>query len=454
MLSISMFRDAHQLASRHFQQVVRRPRRINDRLRATWALTFMLKGGQLLQPLGATSMLVLYSSPNDMGERLPEHQTLLCLTAKINPQTAEVCWRSPVMHHDLSRQAYSGARGATLDPRHLSDPSVRHGQRPNARWLSLALEADAARESVQQNHLLEMAPQLPQIWIGYTDPVLAPFCDTPALRHRVAAHMQRPVTELDHMSQLERDLLLRAEWPSLFWPPTAEGNTTGMYLLAHTFVRSLVGSARQFEDFTDLIGQVIPNPLAELLAYEIPNPATVLADAHGYDLADVLKVLADSAASATSVQQATRICEVLEERIRANLGELAKVITDIDIEMAVVEPHKRLKVCPEMVERLDDATLLAVFRAMLWQISPHVLEGLQDEDLVRCVNTHPQALVLPYVAAVQVLYRNPELGADHCFRFGPAELGRHGLHLSLVHEEVQRVRANSAVAEVREAAQV
>lgn len=455
--SVVKARTTNPLAAAAFDQIVRRPRKVNERMRATWAMSFMLKDGLAFRPIGSTSMLVTYSEPNDEAQR-PDRQTVLCLTAAIDRHTAEVRWTDATMRHDLSRTPKAGGRGAVLDPRHKLDPTVSKGDLPNDRWLSLALEADAARRDASvRSHTLDLIPVMPRIWIGYPNPGAVPFFDTPALRRRVAEHMDKSVKQLEHMDGSVLDAILRTEMATLAIapddaPPGERSlvNESQMYLVEQQFIGGLQGSLRVFEDYSQLTGAEIENP-RELLGYcRFPNPAPALAESLGFNLERALSLIADAEAQAEEQHAAEVNVMKLPDVIRKYLGPVAKVIADIDIDVAASDINHVLTADEAMLATLASDDEVQILRCVLKHYYPHVLDQVNDAELVVAIQNHPAKLQVANAASIQVLYRDPRQSTEHCFRFGPAELGRDRMRLDLTGSNWHRPARQEVVTNERQ----
>lgn len=419
-------RDANPLARRHFSRVVKRPYHRARKLFPSWGLTWNLKGKCIL-PLGTASAMSQVSYDNDGKENIE----LTCVVAQLDPKTGEIAYSDVKMSHAFHRNPYARARGRILDPRFSNEPGVKHGDRPNGDWVSLALDMDALRVRVaEQNWKLDVEPALPEFQLGYESMDEINFEVTQALVDRIGEHMGRSPKVMRKTDSAELDMLGKAEWPDLWQAPNTEDNPTSLWWINHRYVADPVSIRRAkkiFEDFRGLAGVEVHNPVRDMGKFTFPNPAAGCAKAAGFDLPEALDTLADLEMAAADGDVITALeAQILAviPAVREALGPVSVLFTDEDIDQAVVQSGDALVAPPRFLEKLGDDEVVSLVRRHVEKTKPTLISVTTDEDLLNAARSPGQPLMASRMCQLQVLYRDVRLDIEDSLCFNAATLGR------------------------------
>lgn len=417
-------RDANPLARRHFSRVVKRPYHRARKLFPSWGLTWNLKGKRVL-PLGTASAMSQVSFDNDGRENIE----LTCVVAQLDPKTGEIAYSDVKMSHAFHRNPYAGARGRLLDPRFSNEPGIKHGDRPNGDWVSLALDMDALRVRVaEQNWKLDVEPALPEFQLGYESMDAINFEVTQALIDRMGEHMGRSPKAMRQMADSEIDMLGKAEWPELWEAPLTEHNPTSLWWINHRYVANPVSIRRTkkvFEDFRGLLGVEVHNPVRDMGKFTFPNPAAGCAKAAGFDLQESLDILSHTDVDVRcDVEAVENQIMAMIPAVREALGPASVLFTDTDIDQAVVQPGDALAAPPRFLEKLGDAEVVSLVRRHIEKTKPGLISVTTDADLLSAARNPGQPLMASRMCQLQVLYRDVRLNIEDSLCFNAATLGR------------------------------
>jgi len=358
-------------------------------------------------PLGSSIMLVQSSEMVERDGHERESVPVFGVKAQIDPDTGVVSWDSIVLAHDLGLRAFPGASGKILDPRDENHRNPK--QRGKGSWLQQALVVDSARRGASgRNYKLPVVPVLPRIFYAVTDPANLPFEDTPALRRRVERHMAAGSgkhTSLDKIDGISRDMLLKAEWPSVFIPPGEDGNTTKFFLVDHIFSTRVRFSLRVYECFDErLIGVDVWNPMSDettaavIRAARLDNPASRAYTRLGLDPAMDKDLV--------TTEQYECLIGMMHEWLGNGL------FTEEVLGDALTMPFAPIANLPRQHE---------VFRSAL---KPAISECCTDADVQWAIDHGNQPLHASGLCRIQVLRTDPRLSRMDALRFNSAALGR------------------------------
>lgn len=399
----------HPLAQKQFERVICRPASIRQRMTGVLGLVFKPGDrtntflGKRFLPLGSSILMAQFSLTVDRHGQKRESVPTLGIKCQIDPDTGVASWDHIVLEHDLGLRAFPGAHGKILDPRDetAKDPH----QRGKGAWLEQALAVDTARRGASgRNFKLPVVPVLPKLYYAVTSPERLPFEDTPALRRRVERHMSAggKHMSLDKMDDLSRDMLLKAEWPSVFIEPGTDGNTTGFHLVGHEFSTRVRNTTRIYECFDDsLIGVEVWNPMSE--------------EAH-----------------AAAIRGCCHTNPAREAY--AALGiDLGGSVTGDQVTSLLVEMRKRLPGSGYTDELLSDALSLpdegvpnvagqhALFRSFL---KPSIAECCTTANVQWAIDHGNQPLFAEGLCKIQILRTDPRQPRSDALSFDSVALGR------------------------------
>jgi hypothetical protein len=227
--------------------------------------------------------------------------------------------RSNVFAYDLGKGLDVGGTGPVLDPAN------------NHTLAQLALDLDKVRERASRTVGALGTPVFPQVWAGFREGDLPGMSRSDPLMARVAARKQVSVEELQFMDGSRLNDLLREEWKTLWLRPGESGNNTEFWLIAKKYI-SQPGEVL-FEDFRDVLGDSIPNPVRKLKkpTATITNPTRHVADQLGIDIERAVKGPTDADAE---------LGMQLEKAVIQELGATAYLCSSDDIVSMLLEPDK------------------------------------------------------------------------------------------------------------------
>lgn len=269
------------LTERHHHQIICRPRPISEKMDRNVAVTWRPGDktdsflGKLLRPLGSAIMIVVWSETRtvtDKTTKRPRTRQVIHLNgfkSSLNPQTGviEVGGRNNAeCAYDFGIKPFQGATGKVLDA--SRNPSLA----------LLGLEIDVLRcRAVGRNDRLPKSPMLPQYFAGFAADNQPRVEDTPLLREFASETLGADVND---MPADQREIVLADQWQLLVREPGLLGNTTkDHFLYPVQFVPTQARrAARLYEDFTELVGAPVTNPVRSILAPGrlIHNPTTRL----------------------------------------------------------------------------------------------------------------------------------------------------------------------------------
>jgi|GEM_PF-4439113 len=420
-------RNDHPLAKQHFNRVVRRPERKRKPLHTLLGVTWNLRGKTFL-PLGKASMMAMSSHP-DPTARNGEVIELLCVCAQFDPKDGSIHYSDVRMAHDFKKNPHVGARGRILDPREERE-AVKKGDCPNASWVRLGLELDRARDrAAQQNWKLPVVPTLPTFYAGYSAMSAIDMEMSHALKQRIAAHMQKSLSEIGQMDDGELDMLAKAEWPSLWKAPHTGGNPTGLWLIDAAFTTQLGRASQLFEDFSEMVGVDCWNPTRDIQAIEFANPAIQLATDAGFDLVASLAMIdageVETEEGVTAYDVSVDNILAMRPLLRAYLGEHAKHFDDTELDTATIEHDKPITlVIEDVLGTLGAVDAVRMARQQLETTRPLFAAGTTDEDLLAALKNPDGPLFSSLTCQLQVMKWDPRLGPEEAFSFSSDDLGR------------------------------
>lgn len=449
---------APNLVKRHYNQIGRRHPRLAEKLQAIWAVTFITRGKTLV-PAGSVSMMVLSSHANGKADN--SYMELTCITSELEPQVGVVHFSNVRMSHDFSIRPRPGALGRVLDPRDPKDPSVQKekGDRPNAEWVRVALEADRARVgAVEQNYRLDAVPTLPRVRVAFANTGCAAFVVTQALKEDMARHMGRTLSDVEAMEPEAFDIMAKAHWETLFTPPGVGNNTTGAYLIDHVYVANFSRAIRVYEDYSDLVGVNVHNVVSDISGSELINPAGLVAPFNIREMLTSLQAIDDvdihlgmvdpenqfeqevmEGLAAADGKVTKAAVEELEAKImsvipamRRELGIIGKLFTDDELLNGACSPDFPLRVSKGAVARIaDPADRLAVVREFIKLTKPYLNDYVTDEDLSSAIEQPAAPLFASRMPRIQVMRRDLRTSPENAMRLVPNQLGRERTYANL-----------------------
>lgn len=445
-----MSREYHPLSQRHYEQVIVAGRRDNKALRGVWGLTWNLRG-QTLFKLGTASAMAMSFSP--------EAISLFCVSAQLDPRTGGIHYAQVRMAHDFQRNPRPGVRGPVLDPRETGEAGVRRRDRPNGSWVRLGLDLHSAcRAATRQNWRLPVVPRLPRFLAGFQDMQAIDAELTPAIVRDIAKHLGKTPEQVAGLPHEEQMLFAKSMWPELWSAPGCPGNDTKLWLIDTKYTTRLTAASCLYEDFSQLVGVNIENPVRSVKQVGVYNPTTQLASEHGIDLnatfqsllrqadaADVQVTESDdqpynAAVDGDEVQPMTpttfscsydeAIDNIIRLRglVRQHLGAIE--IDDAAIDRATLNPAEPLivQVTPEVLRdyarKYEAKDTVDVLRAQLECDRLSASSGTTDEDLLRALESPASPLYASRLCQQQILRRDMRLEPEDTFQFSPELLER------------------------------
>lgn len=454
-------REYHPLSNAHYQQVIRRPRSARNRMASVYGVTWNLRGRTMLK-LGTASMQVLSYHPSANPETRDTIE-LRCITAAAGPG-GTISYDQVRMSHDFLRSPFPGARERVLDPRDEGCPGTRPGDRPNASWVKLALEVDRkAAQAAAGNHHLPAVPMLPVFYAGFESMSSIGMEITPALMWQLSQEHNATVADLEAMPAEELNQLATAFWPRLWRAPATEGNDTGKWLIETAFITDFSQSPQLYEDFSDMMGVDVWNPVRNITQATVVNQVRVCAAELNISLADVLISvarfnLADKvadeqevnglfdeirlrAAAAGAVPAPRPVatyedaCEQFLELVtalQATLTEYGTAVTEDVLEEAVSNFDKPIVLTiSDPWQQMPRSEAIAATRALLDADRPFISSGTTDEDILSALEYPGKPLRASKLCGIQLMYRDTRVSPEDAFHFTPAALGLDRVSASL-----------------------
>lgn len=226
------------------------------------------------------------------------------------------------VHVNLAIRPKVGARRTVIDPEH--NPSL----------LEVALQLDKhCQRAVLEGRSIAAQPTLPKVLLSFPNDKLPVFQDTPYLRELAARKVGVPVSALGSNGELLLDRLLRDTWDEASVLSTDAYNWTGTTLMDARLCPNAREFLRIYEDFRDLLGVYVWNPVRGLQIEQLVNPAFRVLDQHGLlgagNLFDTNQPLTEG------------VVESLLQGMRSTLGDVSAVLTDEDLLDGITNPPIR-----------------------------------------------------------------------------------------------------------------
>jgi len=386
-------------------------------------------------------MMVMSTHDNPRSKR-GESIELRCITARVVGN--EICYDQIRMIHDFERNPRKGAFGRLLDPRDegtVSDPKAR----PNGSWVRLALELDRQRaKAANSSWMLNSVPQMPRFLAGVEDPAHLDCPDTPALRALYVRETGKPRAEVEAVPSEEFPALVHELWAEQWIAPHTGVNTTHLYLIPAEYFGDLSKARQIYEDFSDMQGVAIRNPVRDLKTISFENRTSAIASGLGIDLGQTLKSLdaaketgcdaqtADSSDILCSAQEAEGRIQAVMEALREWLGTYAGLASDKVLLDAMRNRGERITVRvknPVSVLQPDDA--VRTMREMLRTSRPLMDPGTTDQDLLEAALSPKGPLWSSETCICQSLALDADAAPEEFFRFSSSDLGRWNVSANL-----------------------
>jgi len=403
-------RRNHKDSDRHFRQIVCRPRSAQMALTETWAITRRpgdrsdsFLGENVLRPLGSTRHIVLRYVKVGDNVVMP----LTGYTSQIVPQTAQVVIGGEVnnvFNYDFSLRPHPGARSRILDP--ARNPSL----------VQIGLDMDRlCQRANERRHVLATAPTMPQFVLEFATPPVA--TDTPALRARIAAHMEKPIKVINAMADdLEKgddDTVMLAdgvvdsdghpvaqsaltpfilrEWADVVDEPGRNGNNSSSYRVRNQFFPDARRALRVWEDYSEEVGVEIRNPVLDVYEgkYKIHNPVKRVAKKMG------IKLDLDGLDAAEIDAQEELIKSVYDALgVDGSLCSLTDVMDGIVTGEPIVPTTAKA-----FIKEMDDAQAIKVMR----RLAGRHADACRDEDLLEAARNPNKRLYAAGLMRIQPL---------------------------------------------------
>ncbi len=446
-------REYHPLSNAHYQQVIRRPRSARNRMASIYGITWNLRGRTMLK-LGTASMQVLSYHPSADPE-MRDTIELRCITAAAGPG-GTINYNQVRMSHDFLRSPFPGARERVLDPRDEGCAGTRPGDRPNASWVKLALEVDRkAAQAAAGNHHLPVVPMLPVFYAGFSSMSDISMEITPALLWQLSQEHNTSVADLKAMPAEELNQLATAFWPRLWRAPDTEGNDTGKWLIETAFITDFSQSTQLYEDFSDMMGVDVWNPVRNITQATVANPVAAIAAELNISLSDVLisvarynladKEVDEQAVSSMLAEISSRVtaagsvpamsrpvasyedaCEQFMELVtaaQAKLAEYGTAVTEEVLEEAVNNFDKPIVLAiSDPWQQMPRSEAVKATREALDADRPFISSGTTDEDILAALEYPGKPLRASKLCGIQLLYRDTRVSPEDAFHFTPAAL--------------------------------
>lgn len=399
-------RERCQLAADHLHRVVRRPGGVRMELNSVVGLTWLLKG-RLFAPLGDTSLLVQYS---DDGK-----PTQVCVTGRLDTSGISplVRYDNVRMVHDWGINPRPGGTGRVLDPRRPTDAGVREGDRPNAAWVLAGLRVDAERLRARtRSAALPASPTFPSVCYGYKSKPgfsgLTPFLSAYIERMSAEERYSLPGDGGDSMEQLGEKLFDK-------FLVTPEESGLSVFLVPMVLMASPGKYERVYEDFRELVGQEVPNPLAGLSQVRASNPvwdAARKARIHLRTLWNDLAVSTHTDGVEADLQE--RVDDMVHA-MRDQLGVTSDAFEDFDIIEAMLKPDDQIVstkgILDMTAEQREDCIRDAI------AIVDDLKVDVTDEDVAAAVANPQRPLLASKMGKIQCLYRDAQLPIAEALTF-------------------------------------
>lgn len=438
-------REYHPLAQQQYNQVVRRPWNIRQKLAGVWGVTWSLQG-RTWAKLGTASMMVISYHPSGNNER--DAIELRCISAYYDAESNTIVYGKVRMSHDFGRVVYPGARERTLDPRDPADNQYNAG---NASWvrLALALDLEASKAASHDSHL-PVIPKLPEFYAAFSSMDAIDMDITPDILRLVAEKRGISVEAASQLDMSEQMQEAAVFWPDLWLEPNGEGNATNKWLINTRYTRQLAKAEQLYEDFSDLVGCQVWNPIKEVREYVLPNPAEALAKANDVDLAALFRTLdtghaaddvvhaageaidrhnatpGDDSVSMTPTEFANnadyagQMLTALIQAMRDSIPPVySKQLSDDHIVQLLRNPKAKatLPISDPATQMLPEDALQAA-RAVLQRDRPAVSECTTDADILDVYMLPKQPLTASRMPQLQILSRDPRVPVEESFAFG------------------------------------
>lgn len=432
-------RNTHPLSKKHFNTVIRRSDDQRKKLHTRRGVTWNLRGRKMI-PLGHASMMLMDGRPDVTASR-GERIDLYCVTAQTRMQGGMVHYDRVRMLQDWAKNPRPGAKGQILDPREEGTP-CKKGEKPNASWVRMAQELDRQMvRSLDRDWLLGYQPQMPSIWACFPCRGTIELQDTPALRRDLAEAVGVGIEYFNTITPEEFNQLAASKWPDLWVAPGVMGNETSCWLIEHKYVANL-DHVDRVEDFSDLVGVHIRNPVRDVQTVKLQNPTLHVAKDMGVDMPTLLATLERGAEEADTTvletddapttfangyDQAVDQFVKVREGVQQYLGHAAKRFSVAEIDQAIANPSEGLVVAGSSpLQHVPAMDAVRALREYLGETRPLYLDGVTDDDLLAAIDDPSAPLLASNQCRFQVLSKDPNVPD---FNFGDT-MGQIAAHIS------------------------
>jgi hypothetical protein len=258
--------EATDLIRKHHQHVIAGPQ--SDGLTELVAVTFQPGGSsksfhhRLLLPIGSASMIVMAYEPR--AATAAELSMPFCgFTASTNPDGSVMYGGEDgrLFQYDASlAPCPEGSRGA-----------INAFHEPRLVELALRLH-HTCRWRLNKSWLPDV-PRLPRILLSFAPNEPPQFEDTPSLRNRAALQLGMRVRQLGKNGPTLLRRLLEDVWQQHLIQPDAPENPTGTLLVDAELCTQARRPLAVYEDFRELVGQHVWNPILGTGLLRVDNPA-------------------------------------------------------------------------------------------------------------------------------------------------------------------------------------
>lgn len=374
---------ARRLIRKHNQQITAQEQ--HPDLANAFAITFLPERpastfhGKTLQRVGMAPMVVMSYEPNpDMTGQFS--MPLRGFRGKAHPD-GSVCYGGDAGNLFL----YDGA----ICPKHGAAKGAIVAVK-NPMLVGLVLRLDQACKNQLESGLPPiLMPKLPRILLGFSPTEPPCFEDSPALRRLAARKLGMPVNRLGSNGQVLLDRLLQDLWHRQLVARDAPGNSTDKLLVDAEFCTQARWALEIYEDFSELVGMHVWNPVRKIKLLETENPAREVLRLHDVDTTQ-------NFSQCFSHELIAR----LETAMRAALGGSQRLFTQEEILDGLTSPDRPLVGYRASLPKLRS------------QISPYVSECTTDDDLLRAARHPDEPLIATGACRIQVVSRGAHFGHD------------------------------------------
>jgi hypothetical protein len=385
--------EATDLIRKHHQHVIAGPQ--SDGLTELVAVTFQPGGSsksfhhRRLLPIGSATMIVMTYEPR--AATAAELSMPFCgFTASAKPDGSVLYGgeNGQLFQYDASlAPCPEGSRGA-----------INAFHEPRLVELVLRLH-HTCRWRLHKSWLPDV-PRLPRILLSFAPNELPQFEDTPSLRNRAAIQLGMRVGQLGKNGPTLLRRLLEDVWQQHLIQPDAPENPTGTLLVDAELCTQARRPLAVYEDFRELVGQHVWNPILGTGLLRVDNPARQVLRRFNIDTTQDFNQFFPE-----------ELIAKIQQAMRDAIGVTQHRLTREEILDGLMSPEEPI------------TGYVACLPRMRARLGPSISECTSNDDLLRAARNPDRPLLASDACRIQVLRSRAVAGMDR-LHFTPEVLRR------------------------------